>query len=105
MTETIDADYRARIAAALTEAILVASMDGGRVPIIRTGEVVSALLLQIAWIAATSEATSTPTRKRKFCDDVARRLSKLIGEARQELSAGGSPITVVRELPPSGPLN
>lgn len=84
----IDAEeYRERIATAVLEAITVNSIieasDGSRVAAILSAEVVDVLSTTIAIIAAGSEACSTPTKVRQFCDDLARRIQRRIAEAKR----------------------
>jgi len=49
--------------------------------------------------------SSPPTKKRQFCDAVAKRLFNLIGEMKQEIAAGGSRVTGIGEAhaPPHRP--
>lgn len=105
LLETIDREYRDRVSKAIVEAVLLASLDpSGKVAIIRSGEVIEALLDLLALYSATSDATSSPTKRRQFTETVSKRLFRLIGAARQEIAEGGSPMTVVTE-PSAGPPN
>ena len=71
--ETRDPDYQLRIYQATAAAVIESSKDPDlNVAVLRTGEVTMACLMQIAVMAAMSEATSTPTKTRHFCDQVAR---------------------------------
>lgn len=74
---------------AVREAILKTPMsdavgaDEKRVVAIQSGECVSALIQMMAVLMATSEATSSPTKLREVCEDVAKRLRAATGEARK----------------------
>lgn len=85
----MDKEYRDRIAMAVWEAILKASMgeaigtDGKRLAAIQSGECVSALIQNMAVLMATSEATASPTKLREACEEVAKRLRTATAEARK----------------------
>lgn len=87
----MDEGYRDKIAMAVWEAIIKASMsdsfsaDGKRLAAIQSGECVSAIIQIMAVLMATSEATSSPTKLREACEDVAKRLrERLLKRGRAE---------------------
>lgn len=85
MLEVRDLEYQGRIAAAMLEAVFEASHDPAtKVVAVRNGEIAVAALTQIAYFAADSDVSSSPTKKRQFCDAVAKRLFNLIGEIRRD---------------------
>jgi hypothetical protein len=85
MLEVRDLEYQGRIAAAMLEAVFHASHDPvTKVVAVRNGEIAVAALTQIAYFAADSDVSSSPTKKRQFCDAVAKRLFNLIGEIRRD---------------------
>jgi hypothetical protein len=96
----MDRDYLVRIANAVWEAILKTSMseaigaDGKRLAAIQSRECVSALIQIMAVLMATSEATSSPTRLREACEDVAQRLRTATAEARK----GGAAMKLFNEV-------
>ena len=77
------------------------------IAMIRTGEVTLACLMQIAVMAATAEGTSSPTKTRKFCELVAKRLQSMISSAKKNFAEDGVPFAVVEaDLGlVTGPLN
>ena len=106
MLEVRDLEYQGRIAAAMLEAVVQASnATNTKVAAVRSGEIAVAALTQIAFFAADSDVSSSPTKKRQFCDAVAKRLFYLIGEMKQEIAAGGSRVTGIGEAPPTGRSN
>jgi hypothetical protein len=76
-----------------------------KVVAVRSGEIAVAALTQIAYFAVDSDVSSSPTKKRQFCDAVAKRLFNLIGEMRHEIAEGGSHVTVIGEPPHAGRSN
>jgi hypothetical protein len=98
--KTMGKEYRDRIATAVWEAILKTSMsqavgtDGKRLAAIQSGECVSALTQIMAVLMATSEATSSPTKLREACDEVAKRLRANTAEARK----GGAAMTLFDQV-------
>ena len=85
MLEVRDLEYQGRIAAAMLEAVFQASHDPvTKVVAVRNGEIAVAALTQIAYFAANSDVSSSPTKKKQFCDAVAKQLFNLIGEIRRD---------------------
>jgi hypothetical protein len=107
--ETRDREYQTRMYEAIAEAVISASLDPEKnVAFVRTGEVTVACLMQIAVMAATSQATSSPAKTRKFCDAASWRLGSLIASARQSIEKDGlgNVLVVAQDLGPvAGPLN
>jgi hypothetical protein len=106
--ETRDRDYQAKMYEAVSTAVIAASLDPRmNVAMLRTGEVTLACLMQIAVMAATSAQTSSPTKTRKFCELVAKRLQSMITAAKKNFAEDGLPFAVVEaDLGPvAGPLN
>jgi hypothetical protein len=85
----MDKQYRDRIAIAVSEATLKASVgkaigtDGKRFAAIQSGECVSALIQNMAVLMATSEATASPTKLREAWEEVAKRLRAATAVARK----------------------
>jgi len=102
-----DRDYQAKIQKALVRAVVIASIDPETgLAVIRSGEVISACLTMIAMMAATSDATSSPTKTRELCGAVAKRLRSMIAETKNGFADDGAPFLVVHDLEPAaGPLH
>ena len=64
-----------------------------------------AALTQIATFAADCDVSSSPTKKRQFCDAVAKRLFDLISEVKHDLGESSSRVIVFREPPHAGRSN
>jgi hypothetical protein len=94
-----DEEYRKALSTALTKAIMETSLDAEtRVIAVRSGEVIDAMVDQIAFYAASSETCQSPAKAREFCDETARRLRKRIAYMREEIAAGKlSGWTIVRD--------
>jgi hypothetical protein len=73
-------------------------------PMLEVRDLVAALT-QIACVAADSDVSSSPTKKRQFCDAVAKRLFDLISEMKHDPAEGRSRVIVFGEPPHSGPSN
>ena len=86
----IDAAYQDRLQIALMTAIAEASHDDTLgVPILKSGEIVAAMVVVMAGILTTSPETASPTKTRRLVDHIAKRLqTSIIGIKR----AGGFPI-------------
>ncbi len=96
MNYRLDDDYQASVEKALTKAMIEASMsDDKTVCAVRSGEVCHALLNVFAFVAHTSDAVSTPTKQRKFCDEIAKRLYRRISLMREEKAAEAANMTTV----------
>jgi electron transfer flavoprotein alpha subunit len=106
MLEVRDLEYQGRIAAAMLEAVFEASQYPTKMTAaVRSGEIAVAALAQIAYFAADTDVSSSPTKKRQFCDAVAKRLFDLISEMKQDLAEGSSRVIVFREPPHAGRSN
>jgi len=101
-----DRDYQDKIQKALVRAIVFESLDETGVAVIRSGEVITSCLTVIAMMAATSDATSSPTKTRELCGAVAKRLRSMIVETKKGFAEDGAPFLVVHDLEPAaGPLH
>ncbi len=86
MTPTFDPAYRDAFTAKLVQAMFDVShreIDGEAVHFIRAAELIDSMVSNIAILMRDSEASATPGRTRQFCDDLARKLQRRIGEAKQ----------------------
>ena len=99
MIGAIDKEYEDRIQKALIETIMRESLDPGtNVVLLRSGEIMQAMLRIIAFHAATSEVSDTPRKTREFCQRVAKRLQLYIAGAKDaQTSEGLDFLQVVRE--------
>ena len=80
-----DDEYEQAVMRAVTEAILLTSLHetpDGRMALMRSAEIMRALLICGAGIVASSEALNTPSRVREFCDEQAKQLRRLIHSAQ-----------------------
>lgn len=81
--------YRERLSEGIIEAIMRAGMsEDGKVTHIMSGEIVDELVSCIAFVSHTSDACSSPSATRKFCDDWARKLQRRIAAAKAQVPAG-----------------
>jgi|ERR1700677_1965490 hypothetical protein len=89
----MDNEYRDRVAAAVWEVILKASIsdvagaDGQRVAVVQSGECVGALIRIMGVLLATSEASATPTRLRETCGEISKRLRSWTATVRADGTA------------------
>ena len=92
MNGPFDSGYRDRVAAAVWQSILAASLiegaDGARTVVIQNSECISALIRIMGLILASSEVTSSPTKLRGACDDIVKRLRAWTSNARKEGAVG-----------------
>jgi signal recognition particle receptor subunit beta len=83
----IDRAYQARFTEALMEAIMTVSIveEPGqpRAAFVRSGEVIDSMLSMIALLSSTSLETKTPAKTRALCDQLARKLQRLIATAQR----------------------
>jgi hypothetical protein len=78
-------EYQAAVAQAMIKAIVDSSkVDDSKMIAILSGEVAMACLDVIAFVTVKSELTSSPAKRRRFCDTVAKRLNAKIA-GMQEL--------------------
>jgi hypothetical protein len=86
----IDRAYQARFTEALMEAIMTVSIvdEPGqpRTAFVRSGEVIDSMLSMIALLSSTSVETRTPAKTRAVCDQLARKLQRLIAGAQRSPS-------------------
>jgi hypothetical protein len=89
----MDTSYRDKIVLAVWKAILetsatdVVGVGEKRISMVQSGECVFALIQIIGVLMATSEATSSPTKLREACDNVAKRLRTWTTSVREDGSA------------------
>jgi hypothetical protein len=106
MSARLDDEYRHRVSKAIAQAVIRTSLaEGANVAILRSGEIVNALIAQIAFFMASSEATRSPTATREFCDAVAKRLRREVTAVKEAQAAGALDfITIISEFggPPDG---
>lgn len=90
MNVPLDRAYQARFTDGLVKLMidisLTETVDGQRIAMVQTAEIVDAMLTHIAVLMADSEATSTNSRTREFCDDLARKLQRRVNQAKQHES-------------------
>jgi hypothetical protein len=95
----MNTEYRDRVAAAIYDAIMTASMtdqtdeDGRPVAVVMSDELQEALLGWVAYFTAKSEALNTPQRLRIYCEGIAKRAGRMIQEVQRR--GTGIPITRV----------
>lgn len=86
MNDGIDKAYQERFTNGLLkvmiETSIVESDDGQRTSIIRSAEVIDAMVTLAAMLLSTSEATASPTKTRATADEIARKLRRRIAEAK-----------------------
>ena len=89
----IDAVYQDRLQVALMKSIAEASHDDTLgLPVLKSGEIVAAMVVVMAGILTTSPETASPTKIRRLVDHVAKRLQTSIVSIKK---AGGFPIPYV----------
>src|SRR5687768_4592888 len=89
MIESRNREYQAKIEAAFFQAIIdVGKIPGGNVTAVLSGEVAMACLNVTALVIASSKLTSSATKTREFCDQVAKQLRKKIEEAKELAEQG-----------------
>jgi heme exporter protein D len=88
-TREYDPDFERAVANAVIEAIAqVSRVTDANVMVLRVGEIIAALVTVLATTIALSPAvTRSPTQKRKFLDETAKRLR------RQAMQAADDPAT------------
>ena len=73
-----DVSYTDRMASAIWRAILqTGAAEDGETSILLTGKIFEALLLNASFVASTSEAVSTPQKRRQFCKNPQRKTPQL----------------------------
>jgi hypothetical protein len=88
---SLDEQYRDKIQAAAWTAIIEASMttgpEGTRAAVLKSGEIIEALLWIQATVLTTSPEAAAPDRLRAFSSKMARRLRALTRSLRREGAA------------------
>ena len=93
----VSEDYMNKVSEGIWRAILEAGMvEDRKTTVIMNGEIIKALLINAAYVAATPEATSTPQKRREFCDAVGKKLRGYLNGAREEFEKGGMDFMNVR---------
>jgi hypothetical protein len=94
---TVSDEYMNKVSEGIWRAILEAGMvEDRKTTVLMSGEIIKALLINAAYVASTSEATSTPQKRREFCDNVGKKLRKYLNAAREEYEKGGMDFMNVR---------
>jgi hypothetical protein len=79
--------YKERLTTAILEALMTTGMtqqDGGqRVAVLPAEQIIDVMTTTMAVLMRDSEATASPSRCRAFCNEVARKLQRRIGEAKK----------------------
>lgn len=89
MLEVKSREYQTKIEAAMVKGVMEASLDLSTKTIaLLSGEIVAACANMIAMMAATSSVTSSPTKARQFCDELAKMVQKRIAEVKKLHAAG-----------------
>ena len=84
----MNARYQAKVFAAIRQAVAVASVDReSNAVVVRNAEGTIACLMTAAMLLATSEFTSSPANVDELCAAAAKRLAKLIVDARAFLAS------------------
>jgi hypothetical protein len=96
-------EYKVALRTKLAEAILTTGREGpGHPTIVFSAEAVDELLCIIALVIHNSAEVDTPSKSRKFCDEIARKLQKRISEMQRLAAEGGMDFLFAR---PAGPLS
>jgi hypothetical protein len=83
MIGEIDKEYQERFTNGLIKLMFETSMDAERkVAMVRSYECIDAMMTTIAMLSATSQATASPSKTREYCDIIARKIQRRIGEAK-----------------------
>ena len=100
-------EYQRRVECAIFESILAASrVEGADTLAVCNGEVIRACVTIIAFMAATSRATATPSAAREFIDQIAKQLRRhLAGMKNEELRSPASALAVLSLVNSRGRLN
>jgi hypothetical protein len=78
-----DNAYKHRMAEVITKAIFEAAIvehDGVRTSVLRSGELVDAMIMVQALLISTSPAASVPGRLRTWCERYAKRMGTMVRE-------------------------
>lgn len=87
--KVLDEEYRDRVGAAVFQAIVNSSLSpDGSVSSMRSGEIISSLLTVIAFLASTSEAASTPQKRRELSQEFGKRIRARMDMFRGEYESG-----------------
>ena len=86
---SLDRGYQDRISKAIAEALVSTSIDkDSGVAVLRSGEIVGALIGALAFAMAGSDVTRSPTATRVVCEEIARRLRRQIAAVKEMQTSG-----------------
>jgi hypothetical protein len=92
----IDHEYQERVRTALLEAVVKASMnETGDASMMKSGEVCFAALDLIALLAAGSDETSSPVKRREFSIKMGKRLLGKLVTIQAEFAENGWPANLM----------
>lgn len=89
-----DRAYTGKLEAGIIRAIVDASMTdqaGERVAFLMSAEIVDVLIGIAAGVVAGSDSCASPAARRRFCDELARRLQRRISGFQDRAAEYGSP--------------
>jgi transcription termination factor NusB len=90
-------EHRDKLRKAVIAALFDASLTEDRkLAAFHTHEIYSALTGVIAAIAAQTDSASSPTKRRKFAEEIAKSLQRQLSENREYIEENGFPFQVVR---------
>lgn len=92
----LDRAYTGKLEAGVMRAIVDASMTeqaGERVAFLMSAEIVDVLVGVVAGVVSGSEFCASPSSRRRFCDEVARRLQRRIAAFQDHAAEHGTPFS------------
>ncbi|TVV74699.1 hypothetical protein [Sphingomonas solaris] len=90
----LDRAYTGKLEAGVMRAIVDASMTeqaGERVAFLMSAEIVDVLVGVVAGVVSGSESCASPSSRRRFCDELARRLQRRIAAFQDHAAEHGRP--------------
>lgn len=90
----LDRTYAGKLEAGVVQAIVDASMTdqaGERIAFLMSAEIVDVLVGVVAGVVSGSELCASPSSRRRFCDEVARRLQRRIAAFQEHAAEHGTP--------------
>ena len=90
----LDRSYTGKLEAGVVQAIVDASITdqgGERVAFLMSAEIVHVLVNVVAGVVSGSELCATPSSRRRFCDELARRLQRRIAGFQERTAEHGLP--------------
>lgn len=92
-----ETDYASRLQKAIFNAVMEESMsEDGKTATVLSGDVVDTLINMMAFFTHTSAEMATPSKVRKTCDDLARRLQRCV--SAMQAHAAEKPIDFMRTI-------